>query len=279
MEAEPARRCQPLLGTLVEISVPADGAPAIDAAFAAIRHVHQRMSFHEQGSDLWRLRAQPAGTSVAVDPRTVDVLRLALELHTASGGLFDVTIGRALVGSGFLPRAGIAHLRDFPGGMADLEIVDDEHVRCHRPMLLDLGGIAKGYAVDRAVDVLMAHGVSEGLVNAGGDLRMFGSRPWPIALRQADGRIGPTVILADCALASSANLLDRRRWRGRDWTPHLDGSHRPVVAPGSIHVVADHCSMADAMTKVAMSDPDLADRLLAAHHGYLLAPTNIGNAA
>ncbi len=279
MEAELARRCQPLLGTLVEISVPADFAWAIDSAFAAIRHVHERMSFHEQGSDLWRLRAQPAGSSVAVDPQTVEVLRLAFELHAASGGLFDVTVGRALVASGFLPRAGIADLRDFPGGMSDLEILDDEHVRCHKPMLIDLGGIAKGHAVDRAVEALMAHGVSEGLVNAGGDLRIFGGIPWPIALRQADGRIGPTVMLADRALASSANLLDRRRWRGRDWTPHLDGSHRPVVASGSIHVVADRCSIADAMTKVAMSDPDLADRLLAAHHGYLLGPSNIGNAA
>ncbi|MDE2623678.1 MAG: FAD:protein FMN transferase [Betaproteobacteria bacterium] len=279
MEAELARRCQPLLGTLVEVSVPAASAAAVDAAFAAIRHVHQHMSFHEQDSDLWRLRVQPAGASVAVDPQTVDVLRLARELHSTSGGLFDVTVGRELVGSGFLPRAGIADLRDFPGGMADLEIVDEEHVRCQRPMLIDLGGIAKGYAVDRAVEALKGHGLSEGLVNAGGDLRMFGGRPWPIALRQADGRIGRSVMLADCALASSANLLDRRRWRGRDWTPHLDGSHRPVVAPGSIHVVADRCSIADAMTKVAMSDPELAGRLLAAHRGYLLAPSNIGNAA
>lgn len=279
MALELARRCQPLLGTLVEVSVPVDGAPVIDKAFAAIRHVHQRMSFHEAGSDLWRLRTQSAGASVAVDPQTVDVLRLALELHAASGGLFDVTIGRALVGSGFLPRAGIADLRDFPGTMADLEIVDEEHVRCHRRMLIDLGGIAKGYAVDRAVEALMCHGVPEGLVNAGGDLRMFGSRPWPIALRQADGRIGPNVMLADCALASSANLLDRRRWRGRDWTPHLDGGHRPIIAPGSIHVVADCCVIADAMTKVAMSDPVLADRLLVAYRGRILAPSEVEDAA
>ncbi|MBW8785250.1 MAG: FAD:protein FMN transferase, partial [Novosphingobium sp.] len=187
--ADLVTRCQPLLGTLVEITVLADVADAIEPAFAAVRHVHRRMSFHEADSDLARLRAAWAGAEVAVDPETVIVLRLAIALHERSGGLFDVTIGRELVRGGFLPRLGIHDLRAYPGRSRDIEIVDDRRVRCRRPALIDLARIAKGYAVDRAVETLVACGVGEGLVNAGGDLRGFGPRPWPVALRQADGRI------------------------------------------------------------------------------------------
>lgn len=263
----------------MEISVPAVAASAIDAAFAAIRHVHERMSFHEPDSDLARLRNAPAGEIVEIDPETVQVLGLALDMYQATGGLFDITVGRALVGSGFLPRHGIADLRAFPGGMTDIELVDDRRVRSHKRMLIDLGGIAKGFAVDRAVETLLALGVGAGLVNAGGDLRMFGGHPWPIALRSADGRIARFVDLADCALASSSNLLNRRRHRGRDWTPHLDRRHHPVATDHTIHVVARRCAIADAMTKIAMIDARLANRLLADHHGHVLAPSDLEDAA
>jgi thiamine biosynthesis lipoprotein len=274
-----ARRCQPLLGTLVEISVPAESAPALDGAFAAVRRVHRRMSFHEPDSDLARLRAAPARETVEVDPETVAVLRLASDLLAASGGLFDVTVGRALVGSGFLPRLGIADLRDFPGTMADVEIVGERHVRCRRRMLIDLGGIAKGHAVDRAVEALQALGVVEALVNAGGDLRMFGPLAWPVSLREGDGGIERSLSLANCALAGSSNLLNRRRHRGLEWTPHLDGRRRPVLADRAVHVVAERCILADAMTKVAMIDPPLAGRLLAGLGGRILAASDLRDAA
>ncbi|MFX6941407.1 FAD:protein FMN transferase, partial [Acinetobacter baumannii] len=87
------------------------------------------------------MRAALPGHSVAVGRETVAVLRMALALHRATKGLFDVTIGRQLVSSGFLPRDSVEHLGRFRGTSADIAIVDDTHVRIGRRVLIDLGGI------------------------------------------------------------------------------------------------------------------------------------------
>jgi FAD:protein FMN transferase len=263
-------RCQPLLGTFVEITAPDAADLAITAAFNIITHVHARMSFHETDSDLARLRVAPLDEIVAVDKATVAVLRMAKLLHDSSDGLFDVCVGRALVLGGHLPRDGILRLGRFPGTSADIDIIDDQHVLCHQRLLIDLGGIAKGYAVDCAVDVLKASGVKAGLVNAGGDIRGFGSHDWQIQLRDADNVIRHAITLRDCAIASSANRLNRNLVRGAWHSPHIGRGGMPVLIDHRVSVVAEQCIIADAMTKVAMADPDLADEILATHKGYVL---------
>ena len=173
------QRARPLLGTLVEMRVEApDGAcarAAVEAAFAEISAVHARMSFHEAGSDLSRLHAARVGTQVEIDARTSEVLRCALDLAARSQGRFDPTIAGRLVAQEFLPPPRSPFLPDVRASWRDVELTDGG-VRLHRPLWLDLGGIAKGYAVDRAVGVLLAHGATQALVNAGGDLRVAGAR-------------------------------------------------------------------------------------------------------
>lgn len=263
-------RCQPLLGTFVEVAVPQVHASAIESAFAAMTHVHARMSFHEATSDLGRLRAALPGEIVELDVETVRVLRLALELHAKTDGLFDVAVGRPLVRTGFLPREGIGHLATYTGTSADIVIVDDHHVRIARRVLVDLGGIAKGHAVDLAIEALQRAGASEGLVNAGGDLRAFGERDWPVSLRDADNIVRHMVPARNCAIASSANVLNRRRHRGREQTPHIGRGGKPIRCDHRTSVIAPRCIVADAMTKVAMADRALAEDVLHSYGGYLL---------
>lgn len=272
-------RCRPFLGTLVEISVPEAAAGAVDGAFAAIAHVHARMSFHAGDSDLAALRQSRTGMTVEVAPETVEVLRVALGLYRDSNGLFDVTIGRELVRSGFLPRPEGPIPSCHPGTSADIEIVDDRRVRCHEAMLIDLGGIAKGFAVDRAVAALQTAGVVEGLVNAGGDLRMFGNREWDVQLRDGDGAVRTRIALTDCAIASSANFGNRRRRFGRLHTPHIGAGRAPVAVPGRVSVIADSCMIADALTKVAMAAPETAHEMIMLYGGHILAETSLGKAA
>ena len=88
-----------------------------------------------------RCAKQRRAAFVAVDAQTVQVLRFALDLSRATDGLFDVTIGRQLVATKFLPRMTAHPLTYYNGTSADIEIVDESHVVCHRPMLIDLGGI------------------------------------------------------------------------------------------------------------------------------------------
>jgi FAD:protein FMN transferase len=271
-DVELVRRAQLMLGTIVEVAVDPAHQDAILLAFEAIRHVHSRMSFHEEVSDLALLRTAPAGSLVSVDVHTVAVLRIAQDLHHASGGLFDVSIGRQLVKTRFLPRTGIPHLGRFTGGTADIEIVDDRHVRCHRPMLIDLGGIAKGYAVDCAVEALQKAGAAHGIVNAGGDIRVFGKPAFPIHVRTANGGFAEPIILQECAIASSENSSNRKRVSGKTATPHIGPRRVPIVCDHVTSVIASRCVIADAMTKVAMIDADLADVILADYEGCVLRP-------
>lgn len=276
---DPVTRCRPLLGTFVEISAVEADSDTIRRAFGIVAHVHAHMSFHEAGSDLARLRAAAPGEVVEVDHETASVLRIAVSLHEATDGLFDVAVGRALVRGGFLPREGIDRLRDFPGTTADIEVVDDRHVRCKRRVLIDLGGIAKGYAVDRALEQLQALGIPAGSVNAGGDLRVFGDREWQIQLRDADDLVRHVLSVRDGAMASSANLHNRRQVGGAFYTPHIGREGKPTFLDHRVTVLAEKCVMADAMTKVAMVAPDLADDILAAHGGYVLRDSMLVEAA
>lgn len=266
------RRARPWLGTIVEITCDGacDNLQAVEAGFAAIAHVHARMSFHEDSSDLAALRDAPPGAVVAVDAETVRVLRLAIELYHASDGLFDISIGRQLVATKFLPRVMLHPLTYFNGTTADIEIVDDTHIICKRPMLIDLGGIAKGHAVDLAVAAMQVAGATQGIVNAGGDLCVFGDAPETIWLRCADGQLGASINAQNIALASSSNLLFRRHSRGSEHSPHIGYERKAVLTADTITVTAPRCAYADAMTKIAMADIALAERLLAPVGGTVI---------
>jgi len=246
------RRARPLLGTLVEVAVrgAADPNAAVESAFRAVAHVQSLMSYHDQASDLSRLNRQAPRRPVALQADTYEVLCAALALSERTAGAFDVTVAPQLERQGLLPR----HLRGVaPGSWRDVECLSGRRVRFRRPLRIDLGGIAKGYAVDRACAALRAIGVDSALVNAGGDLRVIGTTAWPIAVRHPanPGQHIPLCDLVDGAVATSAGyflacgssaraqraLVDGRSRHTRDWL-------------GSVSVSAPTCLKADALTKV-----------------------------
>jgi thiamine biosynthesis lipoprotein len=265
------QRARPWLGTLVEVRVDATDAAcasaAIGAAFAEVEAVHSRMSFHELDSDLSRLHAAAPGTAVDVDPHTLDVLRCALELAERSDGHFDPGIGGELVAQGFLPAPRSPFVPDRRASWRDIEL-DVGRVRLHRPLWLDLGGIAKGYAVDRAIERLLAHGADAAFVNAGGDLRAAGAVEEIVHLRGADNSaVAGAVTIRDAALATSIGAATRRRC-GEAWIgTHLDArDKRPVGLSASASVVAPTCMLADALTKVVFAAPVALTRRVLDHY-------------
>ncbi len=261
------RRCRPLLGTFVEISTTSEHARAIDEAFASITRVHAAMSFHDEDSDLARLRRAPPGTTIETDPWTVTVLEAAISLYRATDGLFDICVAWHLVVDGLLPRPECVDIKAQVGLVRDITLVDDRHVCCKRPLLIDLGGIAKGFAVDAAIETLMKRGVPEAIVNAGGDLRVFGARPHAVHLHGPEGALDGVVFLADAALASSSN---RSLAESGLPSPHRGRGGDAVVCDEAVSVMAPTCLIADAMTKVAMIDPAMAARLLAEQDGAIV---------
>jgi thiamine biosynthesis lipoprotein len=223
-----------LLGTLVEVGVHGDAADprdAVDAAFASVAEVQRCLSRFEADSDVTRFHALAAGASLAPCAHTLAVLTAAQALHEASDGVFDITLGTAP--QGWRCDGGRWH-------------------KLSDAVRVDLGGIAKGYAVDCAVATLIARGCRAGWVNAGGDLRAFGHAELPVALRdEADGGVRPFASLSDGAFATS----------------HLGNQFRSLAASsGSVRahasVAAPLCLWADALTKVVAITGNAAHPLL-----------------
>ncbi len=249
------RRARPLLGTLVDITVRGGDAAALAAAlataFGAVARIQALMSFHDPASEVSRLNRSAAGGPMQVSPETWQVLALAQRVAAASEGCFDIAIAPLLVKRGHLPPPD-APAASCEASWRDIELEAACKVRFHRPLWIDLGGIAKGFAVDLAVAALRGGGAESGLVNAGGDMRAFGPGAEPFAIR--DPRRGCGVLasgdLHEESLASSARPAAGRAQPGVHIDPRAPGRESCMV---SVSVAAAECALADALTKVVMA--------------------------
>lgn len=275
-----------LLGTFVSIGVGglerAQAEAAIVKGFAAIERVHSLMSFHSADSDVARINGAVPAQPVPIAPETFAVLELARKVSQASSGVFDVTMAPLLVDNGNLP----APLRapDPEARWSDVVLEAPDVVSLRRPLWIDLGGIAKGYAVDLAASAMALPETASWYVNAGGDLRVGGPTMHPVALEVPDFHAAefhaaefetsaretparPFIELENGSLASSAAGANRRHFFG----------HEPasVVAPAFVSVVARQCAIADALTKVVLARGRQAAAVLAAFDAsaYLYSPS------
>lgn len=250
-ELAQCRRARPLLGTLVEIHARGAGAAeAVRAAFEHVEQIQRLMSCHESASDIGRFNAAPVGLPIEMDARTLAVLAVAAELQAASDGAFDCERSAAWMS---------------PSGRPAWTI-EGPAVRKHRSVRLDLGGIAKGYAVDCAIETLRGFALDFALVNAGGDMRHIGAEPIEVSLREPGEPARTAMVwqLANAALASSSvgglapapgtlpRITDRR-------TPTA------LQAAAGASVLAPSCMLADALTKVVLVCRAPRHPLLAKH--------------
>ena len=241
-----AQSVRPFYGTFVTIEAAGAEAAepaAIDAAFAAMERVGELLH-PTDGSDLRRLRAARIGEPVRVDPWTFGLLGTCRELNAESGGVFDPC----------LPA--------WPGRMQDIELKETGEIVKRADVALDLGGIAKGFAVDRAIEVLRTRGCVAGLVNAGGDVRAFGLVPREILLRLPFGR-AYSLRLGDGAVAVSEPKSERSPAEHRGF---YRGDTGEPVAGRWVAVTAPTAILADGLSKCAMvCAPEVAATLLARH--------------
>lgn len=261
---------RPGLGTYVSVRADhedeAVALAAVNAAFEAIARVQRLMSVYELDSDIARLNRLQPGERLQVDPWTWEMLATALDVSQASGGLFDCGVAPQLVAWGLLPPEVLGEGRAQTGLSLSTLCLHEGHLLSARaPLRLDLGGIAKGEAVDRAVAAMQAAGARGGLVNAGGDLRVFGPTAEPIHLRDPGDpqRLRHAGELQDGALATSATYHSRREHEGAEVSALVDPrSGQALRTRRSFTVVAPRCAIADALTKVLALSQD-------AHHPCL----------
>ena len=251
------KRCRPLLGTFVEISLWDASVPSLrkvaDRAYRAIDAVVASMSFHDQGSELSGLNRTPVGEWISIGEALREVLDLALDLQIRSHGQFNVARSvswRCLSKPGFE--------------------ISGERVRRVLPIAIDLGGIAKGYAVDCAVQEIRrsGRGVS-GVVNAGGDLYVFGEREQHVHVRSGNAHQPRlrSVKLKNGAIATSSVFPVTCPETGGRTSAYMDIRNRkPLQTVKTATALADRCMIADALTKVALFTSKRHAREIAGHY-------------
>jgi len=282
------RRSQILLGTVVEIDLHGADASRLEAAvseaFAEIARIEALMSPINPSSDVARLNMTTA--PLAVHPETASVIAFGAELAQKSGGAFDLGLGRikalwALESE--TPHHATAEelaplLRDL--GPGDVSLTDIGMAQRAPAVAVDLGGIAKGYAVDRAVAVLSRAGEVWGSVNAGGDIGFVGSRPdrlWRIGIqhpRQA-GEVLATLSLEGGAVVTSGDYERFVEIEGERYHHLFDPSTgEPARRCQTVTVVADGAMLADVLaTALFVLGPEKGFPLVESYHASALLVT------
>jgi FAD:protein FMN transferase len=252
---------------------------AIDAALKELTWVEATMSRFREDSDVGRANRFAAIRDVTVTPATATVIAEACRWAEHTSGRFDPCLGRVSeiwsVNERTTPAPEVAYrrfrgahlhramrlFRTDDGGTVSFESND---------VGLDLGGIAKGYGVDRAVNVLRSWGIDNALVSVGGDLYAMGHRPggdpWRVGVRSPDDPdvVAVTIEASDQAIATSGDYERFFVHDGRRYHHILDpGTAEPVVGVRrSLTIGAASCMSADAAATALFGMPDSGARKL-----------------
>jgi len=277
------KKTKPLMDTVVSITVVSgSGAAAdqaIDRAFAAIDRFGSLIDFFSDKSELTLINRNAGIKPTVVSPDTADVIEKAVSVSKRSWGAFDATIGP-------VSRLWDFHEKIRPDdgaikkylplvGYRDI-IIDRQKSTVFlrkKGMLMDLGGIAKGYAADLAVDSLRQAGIAAGIVAVAGDIRTFGTKPdgeaWNIGIKNPRQKGESDDVLAEIRLSGKAvsTAGDYERFfieKGRRYHHLLDPkTGYPAEGCRSVTVIADRGVYSDAFsTAVFILGPEKGMSLL-----------------
>ena len=209
------------MGTRITVELWSEDRPkaeaAIDAVLDEMRHIDESMSTYKPTSEVSLVNARAADGPMHISKELFDLLVKAKEYSVITDGAFDITY--ASVGYMYnFPK----HIKPDDAQIAKaLPAVDYRHVILdpknqtvrfsQKGVRIDLGGIAKGYSVDRGIDVCKARGVTRAYVSAGGDSRIIGDRfgkPWMVGIRdprKGEGEVIASIPLVDAAISTSGD--------------------------------------------------------------------------
>ncbi len=272
------------MGTFASVALAASDAGRLDEAGAIaakeLARVEDACSVFRPGSDLARLNAAAGAGAVVLSPDAEAALLKAQFFGEISGGAFDITVGPLMRLWGF--RGGVRPAEPLPESLAmtlqDIGwqnfLLSNGVARLLRPgASVDLGGIAKGYGVDLACEALLRAGLSNALVNLGGNIRVLGApdagRPWRAAVRnpfQTGRSLGIVALASGQAVATSGHYEQFVNIGGRRFAHIMNPqTGRPVEGMASVTALAGAATAADALSTSAFvmgleAIPDLLAR-------------------
>ena len=273
-----SRTVDGIMGTRIFVELWSDdaaaGQQAIDAVMDEMRHIDDSMSTFKPTSEVSKVNALAAKQSVVVSPELFQLLQTSLEYSRITEGAFDITY------------ASVGYMYDFHTQKrptadqikAALPAISYRHllldpktrsVHYSQPgVRIDLGGIAKGYAVDRGIEILLARGIKNALVNAGGDSRVIGDRrgrPWMVGIQNPDheDELVTRFPLVNEAFSTSGDyeryFIDHGVRYHHIIDPHTGDSARKVR---SATVIAPTATRTDGLSKTAfVLGPEAALRI------------------
>ncbi|NLE39630.1 MAG: FAD:protein FMN transferase [Pirellulaceae bacterium] len=247
---------------------------ALGEAEAVLRRVEAKMSSWLAESEISRLNRAEAGEPVALSAESIAVLRLARDAVEPTGGAFDATcrplieLWREAARADRLPSDEQIAAARGSSHWDQVELDDRTATKRDATAQVDLGGIAKGHAIDRALAAVRAAGVEGGLVDVGGDVAVFGKPPkgsvWPVEVRNP---FGPGVLtrlqIVEGAVCTSGDYARGRMIEGRRYSHIIDPrTGRPARSAPSVTVMAPDAVTADIWaTALSVLGPEGLERL------------------
>ncbi|MCB0546889.1 MAG: FAD:protein FMN transferase [Phaeodactylibacter sp.] len=264
----------PQMGTLFKILMYAEdslqASAAAHAAFARIDTLNAMLSDYREDSELSRLSARAGdGEWIAVSEELWLLLGQSIQMAILTDGAFDPTIGplsklwRKAFRQGSFPDTAALRIAKEKVGYCHLQFHHTQQlVRLRRPgMRLDLGGIAKGYAVDAAMAVLRECSIPAALVDGGGDLLAGDPPPDKTGWRVAIGK-DTVLTISRQAVATSGDSYRYLEWQGQRYSHIIDPRTGLGVSHGrQATVMATDCTTADALASALSVEPALKNRI------------------
>lgn len=263
---------QLIMGTTVTIK--AEASPGdVQQAFEAIKKINFLMNDYDPQSEISTLSRK---RELKVSSDLKEVILRAIHFSRLTEGAFDITVGplvslwQKMEKEGRLPTP--EQIRDALSvvGYQDIKVSDDTIVLGRKGMRLDVGGIAKGYAVDKAIEVLKERGIKNALVDAGGDMYCLGNGPdgkWRVGIQHPRKmeKVAEIIEVKDRGVATSGDYRRYYSIKGRRFGHIID----PVTGwtvqdrPDSVTIIAPDATSADALaTGVFVLGPEKGMKLI-----------------
>lgn len=208
-----------LMGTVVEVIVihnnEGTARRAMGSAFSEMERIDKLMSNFKEESDISRINRKAGIESVAVDNDTIEVIKKSIYYSKISNGAFDITIGRVEELYNFEDEGRIPEKDKFEKyvnhvGYKNIKINGQTVHLAKKHIKLDVGGIAKGYAIDKGIEAVRKHGITNVLINAGGDIRAIGESEngrWKVGILhpRENSKLADTLLIRDFSVATSGD--------------------------------------------------------------------------
>ena len=268
-----------LMDTEVKIILPQGSEEDFTIAFNEIKRVESLMDVYNPDSEISRINRLASKEAVKISKEIFEVLEEASKYSRLTSGAFDVSIRplSALWGErGRLKEApALKEIENKRSLVNYKDIILDETkgtVRFGKEgMAIDLGGIAKGYALDRAIKVLKGRGIKEALINAGGDIRVIGERNWKVGLQhpRKENKVLAVIRLKDQAIATSGDYQRYFIKEGKRYHHIINPeTGYPAVECISVTIFAPQATQADILaTGIFILSPETGMKLIESLEG------------